>query len=75
MSDPRSDEWKHPEGNEPEPIKKGPTIYVGDTHYTTCDSDGNHRDWLRTTGQCLGVSCACKDWSGGCVAKNTKGSK
>jgi len=45
----------------------GPTVYVGDTHYTTCDPDGWHRDRLRSTGQVVGLSCRCSEWIGGCA--------
>jgi len=54
--------------------QKGPTVYVGDTHYTTCDTDGWHRDWIRSTGGLIGRSCRCSDWIGGCVAR-AKGEK
>lgn len=45
---------------------KGPTVYVGGHHYTTCDTDGWHRDRHRYTGEILGKSCRCNQWAGGC---------
>ena len=46
----------------------GPVVYRGDSHVTTCDSDGWHRDRGTHSGDGFGVrlSCRCREWAGGC---------
>jgi len=53
-------------------FEKGPIVYRGGHHYTTCDSDGWHRNWATATDEYLGLVCRCKDWVGGCPNKMTE---